>query len=174
MQSSLKTPSPSDINTLLLDDFAVRTAHAANFLGLDDPDEQLLWRYLALRKKDAEPSVIACLKEHAELTAFEIKRAKADVSIAAQWVKPSGLFSAQKPLMAKLNFDSLINQVDFRSREEILKAATDEACDTAFKLWYEKLSSRQINGKLVEVSASDIIVELDLEIVELRQLLESF
>lgn len=164
--------SPPNTLISLADQFAERIAHCAQFVGLDDPEEMLLWRYFALKKEHASPQVIACLKNQAELNAFEIKSIEASATLDAKWVKPSGLFKVQKPLEVLLQImDKDEDSISFSDQPAILDEAKLKAQRAAFELWYSKIQAQVIEGKIKEVASDDIEVKLNPLIIDLKKLL---
>lgn len=155
--------------------FADRLASNAMLVGLDDEDEMLLWRFFASFKEKTPAKVIACLKEQAELEAFEISRLNARATISATWVKPQGLLRRSRDMDCLIDILDGPKKIVFtKDKNRILLDATLEAQKTAFGLWYDQLGTITVEGKTREPSSDIISVDIDESIVHLNDELSKY
>lgn len=154
MQSSTR----SLLNTS--DHLAEHIAQQSAFMGLDDAEEQLLWRYFAMRgQKETPREVIDCLAQQGQLQAYDMVDVQLVARMPAQWIKPSGWFKRAKDLTQVSRFLIENDMVLFTTNLDAAMAKRiHQAQYHAFEYFYPHLRPVTQGGTKRWPSSSDIQV----------------
>lgn len=155
------------MSTDLRRDMALRLASISNAMGLDDQDEELLWRYVAeLKPGQKLDSVIAgTLSNQAEMQPLLVTSCKWKASI------PERFYKARQKKLAKLGFHlrsegeihlqqpAFVRDLDVHRAD--LEAAVRRAC---FEKWFYKIDAclRADGVNWEPVGEQDVVVEMKI------------
>ncbi len=142
------------------DQLAEHVARQAEFLGLDDEEEQLLWRYFALRGNETPRTVIDCLHRLGQLQAYDMIDVQVHASMPAKWVKPEGLLKRSQALSHTTRFTIHDDQVVFGNYEDLVKKRLQQAQYQAFEAFYPRLTQADEGGKRVWPGSESVQIQL--------------
>ena len=152
---------PSTRSLLNISDRLVEhVAHQATFLGLDDGEEQLLWRYFALRGADTPREVVECLHQQGQLQAYDMIDVQVQAHLPAKWVKPEGFFKRSKVLHHVSKFTTENDQVVFGDYDQLVDKRLQHAQYQAFEIFYPRLTRSTEGGKSVWPGSESVEIQL--------------
>lgn len=152
---------PSTRSLLNISDRLVEhVAHQATFLGLDDEEEQLLWRYFAIRGADTPREVLECLHQQGQLQAYDMVDVQVQAHLPAKWVKPEGLLKRTQDLHHTCKFTIENDQVVFGDYEQLLKKRLQHAQYQAFEIFYPRLTRSIANGVSTWPGSDSVDIQL--------------
>lgn len=142
----------------------------AQFMGLDEEAERLLWSAYAMQGHQVDDAIVKVLATQAEMNPIRIHISRITVEIAPEWVKPRGVFRKRSHLVENLRPVVCNSEfVYFADEEPLIKREVEVARLRAFEDWYDQLEARVIEGKVVEVDSSKIAVTIKHKTINLRE-----
>jgi hypothetical protein len=128
-------------------------------MGLDDTEEQLLWRYFAMRGSDTPREVIDCLAQQGQLQAYDMADVQLIARMPAQWIKAPGWFKRAKDLTQASRFLIENDMVLFvPSLDDAMAKRIHQAQYQAFEYFYPQLRPVTKDGVKRWPSSTDIQV----------------
>lgn len=156
------------------DRLAEHVANQSTFMGLDDAEEQLLWRYFAIRGMETPREVIDCLAKQGQLQAYDMVDVHLIARMPAKWVKSSGWFKRAQYLTHTSKFLTEDDMVLFApGLDEPMVKRTHQAQCQAFEHFYSRLSPVVQEGTRCWPSSTDIQVTYVGEPIDLNALIRN-
>lgn len=155
------------MSTDLRRDMAVRLASISSAMGLDDQDEELLWRYVAELepRQKLDPVIAGLLTNQAEMQPLLVTSCIWKASI------PERFYKARQKKLAKLGFhlrgegEVRLEQPAFVTDLDVYRADLEAAMRrTFFQKWFYKIDAclREDGINWEPVGEEDVVVEMKI------------
>jgi hypothetical protein len=162
----------------LLDDLAIRLAATCKNLGLDDADEDLLWRYLMQLPSGQQlpGEIVLALKEQSEASPVAV--------LSYSWTAtfPERFYKTTRSRLAKLGMGLKAGGVtEFNNRPLYVRSFVeyelslrDEIAKTCFQHWYTQITNclREDGRNWEPPTDSDVQIVLTVKKVDLTEKLD--